>query len=290
MRFDHTNDVSRNTHDYLKINKSTKVSNHAANNYNKHDREVDIVTVNNSNNLNSDNNIDNNRREISLKVENLSKIFDSPAGGVIALRRLNFTIRKGEFVSIIGPSGSGKSTLLNIIGALDKPTVGKVYIDGLDIFSLKDQEIAYMRNNLIGFIFQSFNLINRTTVQKNVEIPSTISGISSSIERNHRSLKLLGILGIKDKAKFKPPQLSGGQQQRVAIARALMNDPAIILADEPTGNLDTRTGNEVFGLLKMLSYKFGRTIIIVTHNSELAKQTNRSIYIRDGSIEKEIFN
>ena len=247
---------------------------------------MDYKTDDNNNKFKDRDNNDN----ISLKVENISKIFYSDAGAIVALRDVGFTIKKGEFVSIIGPSGSGKSTLLNIIGALDKPTVGKVFIGGVDIFSLKDHEIAYMRNSLIGFVFQSFNLINRTTVQKNVEIPDTISGFSNSVDRSYRSLKILDILGIKDKAKFKPSQLSGGQQQRVAIARALMNNPTILLADEPTGNLDTKTGNEVFDLFRMLSYKFGRSIIIVTHNSELAKKTDRSIYIRDGSIEKEIVN
>jgi len=228
----------------------------------------------------------------ALKVENLSKVFESAAGRVVALKKINFTINKGEFVSIIGPSGSGKSTLLNIIGALDRPTFGKVFIGKIDVFSLKDHEIASIRNNMIGFIFQSFNLINRTTVQKNVEIPSIVScnGGDSTKHRASRCLKILDVLGIKDKAKFKPSSLSGGQQQRVAIARALMNNPTIILADEPTGNLDTKTGNEVFDLLKLLSKKFRRTIIMVTHNDELAEKTDRSIYIRDGRVEKEVTN
>ena len=232
-----------------------------------------------------------NSSAAAMKVENLSKVFESAAGRVLALKKINFTINKGEFVSIIGPSGSGKSTLLNMIGALDRPSFGKVFIGGIDIFSLKDHEIASMRNNMIGFIFQSFNLINRTTVQKNVEIPSIISSIGGEgKERTMRCLKILDVLGIKDKAKFKPSNLSGGQQQRVAIARALMNNPMIILADEPTGNLDTKTGNEVFDLLKLLSKKFRRTIVMVTHNDELAEKTDRSIYIRDGRVEKEVTN
>ena len=227
---------------------------------------------------------------IALKIENISKIYDSGAAGkVIALRKINFTIRKGEFVSIVGPSGSGKSTLLNLIGALDRPTLGKIYIGGIDIFSLKDTEIATMRNNMIGFIFQSFNLINRTTVQKNVELPAIISGMSR-VDRNRRSMKILQALGIEDKAKHKPSNLSGGQQQRVAIARSLVNDPTIILADEPTGNLDTKTGDEIFHMLKTLSNKFRRTIIMVTHNPELAESTDRSIFLRDGKIEKDIIN
>jgi putative ABC transport system ATP-binding protein len=238
--------------------------------------------------LNHYHDIDNNFTA-ALKVDNLYRIFESSAGQVVALRKVNFIIKKGEFVSIVGPSGSGKSTLLNMIGALDKPSSGKVLINGIDIFSLNDHGIARMRNNLIGFIFQSFNLINRATVQKNVEIPGIIAGLSSK-ERKHRSLKILDVLGIKDKAKFKPPDLSGGEQQRVAIARALMNNPTIILADEPTGNLDTKTGNEVFDLLKTLSNKFRRTIIMVTHNHELAEKTDRSIYIKDGRIEKEVTN
>jgi putative ABC transport system ATP-binding protein len=230
-----------------------------------------------------------NSSAAALEVQNLSRIFRSSSGQVVACRKINFIVSKGEFVSIVGPSGSGKSTLLNMIGTLDKPSFGKVLINGIDIFSLGDNEIARMRNNLIGFIFQSFNLINRATVQKNVEFPAIIAGMSGK-ERNYRSLKILEVLGIKDKAKFKPPDLSGGEQQRVAIARALMNNPTIILADEPTGNLDTKTGNEVFDLLKALSNKFRRTIIMITHNPELAEKTDRSIYIKDGRIEKEVTN
>lgn len=226
---------------------------------------------------------------IALKVENLSKIFDSNAGKVVALNRINFEIKKGEFVSVIGPSGSGKSTLLNMIGALDRPTKGNVYIDGFDISSLNNSEVATLRNSKIGFIFQSFNLINRSTVQKNVELPSIISGLDKE-ERNKRSLKILDSLGILDKANQKPSNLSGGEQQRVAIARSLINNPSIILADEPTGNLDTKTGEEIFKMLKLLSEKFNRTIIMVTHNPELAVQTDRSIYLRDGMMEKDVIN
>jgi putative ABC transport system ATP-binding protein len=178
---------------------------------------------------------------------------------------------------------------LNIIGALDKPTLGKVFINNIDLFSVSDSRLAYLRNNLIGFIFQSFNLIYRTTVIKNVEISGLINGMKEK-ERKRRALILLDLLGIKDKAYLKTSSLSGGQQQRVAIARALINNPFIILADEPTGNLDTKTGNEVFDLLKKLSSKFQRTIIMVTHNHELAKRTDRMIFIKDGMIEKETFN
>jgi putative ABC transport system ATP-binding protein len=224
-----------------------------------------------------------------LRVENLSKVFDSPAGGIVVLNKINFTIKKGYFVSIVGPSGSGKSTLLNILGALDRPTVGKIYLKDIDIFSLNDYEIALLRNNLIGFIFQSYNLINRTTVLKNVEIPGILAGIKKN-ERMARALKLLDILGIKEKAKSTPSRLSGGEQQRVAIARSIMNNPAVILADEPTGNLDTKTGQDVFNLLKMLSNKFRRTIIMVTHNPDLSKETDRVIHLKDGMIEREAIN
>ena len=253
-----------------------------------------LDTNNNNNNNKYHPSNDGNRgfhisSDATLTVEDLSKIFESAAGRVVALRRINFTVDKGEFVSIVGPSGSGKSTLLHILGGLDKPTFGKIFIGGIDIFSLNDKEIARMRNSLIGFIFQSYNLINRTTVQRNVEIPSIIASMSSK-DRANRSSRLLEILDIASKAKFKPMSLSGGQQQRVAIARSLMNNPTIILADEPTGNLDTKTGNEVFDLLRLLSNKYRRTIIMVTHNAELAKKTDRSIYIRDGQIEKEIIN
>src|SRR5918992_191911 len=239
---------------------------------------------------NQTNNKNNDKREAyTLRVQNLSKIFHSPAGGIVVLNGISFGIKKGEFVSIVGPSGSGKSTLLNILGALDRPTVGKVFINDIDIFSLNDYEIALLRNNLIGFIFQSYNLINRTTVLKNVEIPGILAGMKKN-ERIDRALKLLDILGIKDKAKTSPSNLSGGQQQRVAIARAIMNNPAVILADEPTGNLDTKTGQDVFNLLKMLSNKFRRTIIMVTHNPDLSKATDRIIHLKDGIIEKEAIN
>src|ERR671918_3094959 len=248
-----------------------------------------VVGYNQRGRLNGENEVNNHLLPVALKMDNVSKVFKSPAGELIALRDISFEVRKGEFISIVGPSGSGKSTLLNIIGALDRPSNGRVFIDNVDIFSLKDSQIAQMRNSLIGYIFQSFNLINRTSVQKNVEIPAIISGMNSE-ERHRRSLKLLKILGIDDKAWIKPVNLSGGQQQRVAIARSLINKPAIILADEPTGNLDTKTGGEVFELLRMLATKFKRTIVFVTHNSDLSSRTDRTIFIRDGAIEKEIIN
>ncbi len=231
----------------------------------------------------------NNNNQIVMELKKIIKIFESPAGESVVLNNISFTIKKGEFISIVGPSGSGKSTLLNIIGALDKPTSGEIIINGFNIVSLNESEIAQMRNNLIGYIFQSFNLINRTSVQKNIEIPAIIMGMNRNVRR-YRSQRLLDLLGIKDKGEYKPMNLSGGQQQRVAIARALINNPTIILADEPTGNLDTKTGKEVFELLKMLTRKYKKTIVMVTHNIELALETDKTIFIRDGKIEKEIIN
>ena len=247
----------------------------------------DIYNINNNNNNNNKSN--ENASNVILRIEDVSKVFFTSAGPYTALKKINFTINKGEFVSIIGPSGSGKSTLLNLLGALDKPTSGKVFINNIDLFSANESELAYLRNNLIGFIFQSYNLIYRTTVIKNVEMSGLINGMNSK-ERKKRALILLDLLGIKDKAYNKTSNLSGGQQQRVAIARALFNNPFIILADEPTGNLDTKTGNEVFNLLQKLSSHFKRTIIMVTHNHELAGKTDKMIFLKDGMIEKEIFN
>jgi putative ABC transport system ATP-binding protein len=226
---------------------------------------------------------------IVMELKNITKIFESPAGESVVLEDINFKVKRGELISIVGPSGSGKSTLLNMIGVLDKPTSGEVIINGFNILTLNESEIAQMRNNLIGFIFQSFNLINRTSVQTNIEIPAIIMGMNRRVRR-YRSQMLLELLGIKDKAEYKPMNLSGGQQQRVAIARALINDPTIILADEPTGNLDTKTGEEVFDLLKMLTRKYKKTIIIVTHNQEMALETDKTFFIRDGKIEKVIIN
>ncbi len=220
---------------------------------------------------------------IILEVKNLSKIYSSPAGDVVALENINITVSKSEFLVILGPSGSGKSTLLNMIGAFDKPTSGRVFIRGIDIFSSNEVQLSRIRNRLIGFVFQSFNLINRTTVQRNVELPAIIGGMNKKL-RARRALELLKALGIRNKAGYTPPFLSGGQQQRVAIARALMNNPAIILADEPTGNLDSRTSGEVARLLGRLTKEFGTTVIAVTHSPELAKEADRIVSLEDGKI------
>ncbi len=220
---------------------------------------------------------------IILEVKNLSKIYRSQAGKVVALENINLTVNKSEFLAILGPSGSGKSTLLNMIGAFDRPTSGRVFIRGIDIFSSNEKQLAKVRNRLIGFVFQSFNLINRTTVQKNVELPAIIAGMNKKL-RARRALELLKALGIRNKAAYTPPFLSGGQQQRVAIARALMNNPAIILADEPTGNLDSRTSGEVARLLSRLTKEFGTTVLAVTHSPELAKEADRIVSLHDGKI------
>ena len=243
----------------------------------------DLVVEKNS----QEENVDND--SVILRAENVSKIYDTSAGRVVALDKVSFSIKKGEFISVVGPSGSGKSTVLNMVGALDRPTSGKIYIDGIDIFSLNDSEIATMRNRRIGFIFQSFNLINRSSVLKNVKLPGILAGMSSDVA-DFRALKILEALDIADKKDQKPVNLSGGQQQRVAIARSLINNPSIILADEPTGNLDTKTGDDVFAMMKNLSHKFKRTIIMVTHNPELSESTDRSIFLRDGRIERDVIN
>ncbi len=227
--------------------------------------------------------------DIVVETKELTKIFYSGTNKVVAIDNINLKIRKGEFTSIVGPSGSGKSTLLNLIGGLLRPTKGKVFIDGIDIYGLDDKRLSLIRNKKIGFVFQSYNLINRINVLKNVELQAIIAGMPSDVRRK-KALELLRILGIEDKAYAKPTELSGGQQQRVAIARALINDPSIILADEPTGNLDTKSGNEVFQLLYRLVKEEGRTIILITHNPELSEVTDRSIMIKDGRIEKEVMH
>lgn len=222
-----------------------------------------------------------------VETRELTKYYGNGPNRVVAVDNVNLKIRREEFSSIVGPSGSGKSTMLNLLGALTRPTKGKVFIDGIDVFRLDDRRLSMLRNKKIGFVFQSYNLINRVTVFRNVELPTIIAGVPKKI-REEKVMAMLKILGIESKANAKPTELSGGQQQRVAIARALINDPAIVLADEPTGNLDTKTGDEVFKLLKRLVEEQQRTIVMVTHNPELAEATHRSIIFRDGKIEKEV--
>ena len=218
-------------------------------------------------------------------VELINVIKDYHVGPIVvhALRGVSLKIKRGEFVAIMGPSGSGKSTLLNLIGAIDRPTSGKVLIDGVDISKLDDNELAELRNKKIGFVFQAYNLINRTTVLRNVELPAIVAGVPKK-ERVKRAKEVLRIVGLEEEIYRSPKYLSGGQQQRVAIARALINNPSIILADEPTGNLDSKTGYEVMSYLRKLNEEFGTTVIVVTHARDVAEMADRILYIRDGKI------
>lgn len=221
-----------------------------------------------------------------IDCKNLSKIYLNGGVETVALQNFSFHINKGEFVSIIGPSGSGKSTLMHILGALDVPTSGKYFLDGHEVSRLGDDELSDLRKNKIGFVFQSFNLLPRTTVLRNVMLPMLYSGLSEE-ERELRARECLKYAGMEEE-KFMnlSNQLSGGQMQRVAIARALINNPSIILADEPTGNLDTKTSHLVMDALKELNDR-GHTIILITHEMDVANYANRIIHIRDGMIEKD---
>jgi putative ABC transport system ATP-binding protein len=199
------------------------------------------------------------------------------------LHGLNFTVNKGEFVSIVGQSGSGKSTLMNIIGALDRPTSGEYTLDGIDIEKAKDHELSVLRNKKIGFVFQTYNLIARTTALKNVELPMMYAGMPRG-ERTERAKMLLDMVEMTDRMMHKPDELSGGQKQRVAIARAMANDPAIILADEPTGALDSATGRLIMDIFHKLHEEQGKTIVLITHSPELSQETQRIITLKDGNI------
>ncbi len=221
-----------------------------------------------------------------IECKNLTKIYNNGEMKTYALRDVSFSIKKGEFVSIIGPSGSGKSTLMHILGALDSPTSGEYFLDGKEVSKLDDDELSDLRRNKIGFIFQSFNLLPRTTVLRNVILPLLYSDLSNT-EREKRARECLKYAGMEEKLfKNLSNQLSGGQMQRVAIARSLINNPSIILADEPTGNLDTKTSHLVMDALQELNQK-GHTIILITHEMDVADYANRIIHIRDGMIEKD---
>ena len=222
----------------------------------------------------------------AIETYDLKKTYRMGLVTVHALNGVSLRIKHGEMVSIVGPSGSGKSTLLNILGALDIPTSGKILVDGADITRLGERALSKFRNKKIGFVFQSYNLIERSKVAKNVELPAIVAGMPKKL-RNERVHELLDLVGLGDKVNRKPSALSGGEQQRVAIARALMNDPAFILADEPTGNLDSKTGQEIENLLLRVNHEKSATIVIVTHNLELAEGTGRIIHLRDGVVEKE---
>jgi len=227
--------------------------------------------------------------ELAVETVDLVKVYRSGTILVPALRGVDLRVRRREFISIVGPSGSGKSTLLNMLGALDKPTSGHVLIDGVDIFTLPNDRLASFRNREIGFIFQAHNLIMRTSVIRNVELPLIVSGMPGKTRRR-RAAQLLEKVGLGDKISRKPTELSGGEQQRVAVARALVNEPAIILGDEPTGNLDSKTGGEVVSLMRKMVEEVGTTFIVVTHNPEVANATDRIIVLRDGQIAEFIDN
>ncbi len=223
-----------------------------------------------------------------IKIEHIAKIYQMGTEQVHALRDISLTINQNDYLAIMGPSGSGKSTLMNIIGCLDTPTQGKYYFKGMNVSDMDDDELAEIRNKEIGFVFQTFNLLARSTAIKNVELPLVYAGVKAS-ERYDIAKKTLEDVALSDRINHKPNELSGGQRQRVAIARALVNKPSIILADEPTGNLDSKTGVEIMKLFYQLWTK-GNTIILVTHEEEIARNAQKIIKLRDGLIEVEIVN
>ena len=227
-------------------------------------------------------------REI-IKVDNVRRDFIVGEEVVHALRGVTFTIHEGEFVTIMGTSGSGKSTLLNTLGCLDTPTSGEYYLDGVSVRTMNREQRAVLRNRKIGFIFQNYNLLAKTTAVENVELPLMYNSEVSAAERRERAVKALTDVGLADRLEHKSNQMSGGQMQRVAIARALVNNPAVILADEATGNLDTRTSFEILVLFQRLHAE-GRTIIFVTHNPEIAQYSSRNIFLRDGRVTSDTMN
>lgn len=216
-----------------------------------------------------------------LQTQNLKKVYGAGSTVVHALDCIDLSVEKGEFVAVVGTSGSGKSTLLHMLGGLDRPTSGKVFVDGKDIFSLKEEALTIFRRRKIGFVFQSYNLVPVLNVYENIVLPIELDG--KKIDR-HFVQNILETLGLSDRQDALPSQLSGGQQQRVAIARALASSPAIILADEPTGNLDSKTSQDVLSLLKVTSQKFSQTMVMITHNEEIAQMADRIIRIEDGKI------
>ncbi len=220
-----------------------------------------------------------------IEVKDLRKVFKNGEIEVEALKGVSYTINDGEFVAIMGPSGSGKSTMMHLLGCLDQATSGKYFLAGTDVGKLDDNQLAIIRNEQVGFVFQQFNLLARTSISKNVEVPMIYKGVSRK-ERKRRAEEMLAQVGLAHRMDHNPNEISGGQKQRVAIARALVNNPDLILADEPTGNLDTKTGDEIMGLFQELNDQ-GHTIVIVTHEPPIAKQAKRIINLRDGLISSD---
>jgi putative ABC transport system ATP-binding protein len=221
-----------------------------------------------------------------IRLENVHKTYDLGEIQVQALRGISVEIRQGEFVAVMGPSGSGKSTVMNILGCLDRPTKGRYFLDGVDVSGMSKTELARIRNRKLGFVFQQFNLLSRTSALENVELPTVYAGISPE-ERAKRAMESLTRVGLADRAGHHPSQLSGGQQQRVAIARGLVNRPAILLADEPTGNLDSRTSVEIMQILQTLNEEQGLTIVLVTHEPDIAQYSKRTLEFRDGKLRRD---
>src|SRR4051795_4021745 len=222
---------------------------------------------------------------VVIDIDNLTKVYEMGEETVHALRGVSLQIRTNEYLAIMGPSGSGKSTLMNMLGCLDTPSAGRYFFSGKNVSEMDDDELAAIRNHEIGFVFQTFNLLPRSTSLKNVELPLIYAGIDPET-RAHRAEQSLRDVGLGDRLHHKPNELSGGQRQRVAVARALVNDPSIILADEPTGNLDSKTGGEIMALFEEL-YQRGNTVILVTHEPDIARHARRIVHLRDGLIESD---
>jgi putative ABC transport system ATP-binding protein len=223
---------------------------------------------------------------VLIALEDVYKIYDTGAVKVPALRGVSLQVEPGEFVAIMGASGSGKSTLMNIIGCLDRPTSGTYFLDGQDVSRLSRKELAHFRNRKLGFVFQGFNLLKRHNAVENVELPLLYAGLPPA-ERRRKALDMLELLGLADRADHLPTQLSGGQQQRVAIARAMINHPQVLLADEPTGNLDSHTSEEILREFQKINQEHGQTIVMVTHDANIAAYAGRQIIVRDGLIESD---
>lgn len=227
----------------------------------------------------------NSQQDAVIKIENLTRTYQMGETEVHALAGVSLQVQRNEYIAIMGPSGSGKSTLMNMIGCLDTPSSGEYILNGNRVSQMHDSDLAEVRNREIGFVFQTFNLLPRTSCLANVELPLIYAGIKA-FDRKERALEVLGKVGLGDRVDHKPNELSGGQRQRVAIARALVNSPSILLADEPTGNLDTKTGDEIMLLFEEL-YRAGNTIILVTHENEIAEYSRRIVRLRDGLVEKD---